>query len=444
MEKKETVKKLAEHNLYVSFAEIRQIKESISRGTLWELVEERAQSHPTMFEALMRMYAHREFLEEFEKISKKRFMVSAHVNLERPEVARYGRRLRDRYWALNKETVVVLPDGSKPYHIAYSETIEKIRKVIHARIAIDSPFGLIPLELDEMYPFAQSLYPQQCLERTDGSPTDGSVGITCRKPEVSEGAVEFPIQRNKVGISRELDPVDGSLAGSDRGTPYRPFGSGDTVVHDRHPKIQGDGGNVTDGPSWGKRGKFIRYKGDETLRELQEKIERNGDQGNVKNLDPDRSRVIATLDMQFGQGVGTRLISELENNIYYKKSRKTGRVRNVFFDKTHVFSFNAKSGRITLTREGARLIHGHLSYPAYRVVIHDEAVPFAREGKSVFSRFVLHCDPDIRPGDQVLVVNEEDELVAFGRALLNGREMNDFNTGPAVNVRKGYRPEDAI
>ena len=216
------------------------------------------------------------------------------------------------------------------------------------------------------------------------------------------------------------------------------------MVHDGHPSIQGDGENVTDRPLRGDQREFIRYKGDETLRELKGKIERNGDQGNVKNLDPDRSRVIATLDMQFGQGVGTRLISELENNIYYKKSRKTGRVRNVFFDKTHVFSFNAKSGRITLTREGARLIHGHLSYPAYRVVIHDEAVPFAREGKSVFSRFVLHCDPDIRPGDQVLVVNEEDELVAFGRALLNGREMNDFNTGPAVNVRKGYRPEDAI
>ena len=404
MEKEETIRKLAEHNLHVSFAEIRSIKECISRGTLWELVEERAQSHPNLFNALLRMYSHGDLLEKFENISKKRFMVSAHVNLRRPEVARYRKRLLNRYIPIGEGPTVVLPDGNKPYHLSRSETIGKIRNECPVRIAIETPFGMTPLELDEMYPFAQSLYPRASLGRT-----------ICNGEE------------------------------SEPDNPNMQFETKKTLVIDRHLMDNGGDGKYNDeSASREGKGEFIRYKGAETLRELGEYNERGGEREKMKDLDPDRSRVIATLDMQFGQGVGTRLIREHGNNITYKKSRKTGRIRNVFFDKTHVLSFNAENGRIILTRDGARLVHEHLPYPAYRVVIHDDAVPFAREGKSVFSRFVLHCDPEIRPGDQVLVVDEEDELVAFGKALLNGREMNDFNTGPAVNVRKGFKSEDAI
>ena len=37
---------LAEHNLHVCMAEIETIKQAISEGSLWDLVERRARSHP--------------------------------------------------------------------------------------------------------------------------------------------------------------------------------------------------------------------------------------------------------------------------------------------------------------------------------------------------------------------------------------------------------------
>jgi 7-cyano-7-deazaguanine tRNA-ribosyltransferase len=70
-------------------------------------------------------------------------------------------------------------------------------------------------------------------------------------------------------------------------------------------------------------------------------------------------------------------------------------------------------------------------------VVNEEAEPFAREGKSIFAKFVINCDIDIHAQEEVLIVNSEDELLAFGKSLLNGREITDFKTGQAVKTRKG-------
>jgi 7-cyano-7-deazaguanine tRNA-ribosyltransferase len=70
-------------------------------------------------------------------------------------------------------------------------------------------------------------------------------------------------------------------------------------------------------------------------------------------------------------------------------------------------------------------------------VVNQEAEPFAREGKSIFAKFVINCDIDIRAKEEVLIVNEDDQLLAFGKSVLNGREITDFNIGQAVKTRKG-------
>ncbi|RLI35427.1 pseudouridine synthase, partial [Candidatus Bathyarchaeota archaeon] len=45
--------------------------------------------------------------------------------------------------------------------------------------------------------------------------------------------------------------------------------------------------------------------------------------------------------------------------------------------------------------------------------------------------------PEIRPGDEVAVVNGEDRLLAVGKAVLSGVEMASFKSGAAVKVRRG-------
>jgi len=69
--------------------------------------------------------------------------------------------------------------------------------------------------------------------------------------------------------------------------------------------------------------------------------------------------------------------------------------------------------------------------------VNEESEPFAREGRSVFAKFIIDCDNNIRAGDEVLIVNAHDELLATGRALLCAEEMMDLNHGQAVKTRKG-------
>ncbi|MCQ2964806.1 MAG: hypothetical protein MJ203_04490, partial [archaeon] len=62
-----------------------------------------------------------------------------------------------------------------------------------------------------------------------------------------------------------------------------------------------------------------------------------------------------------------------------------------------------------------------------------------RDGKSVFAKFVIDCDENIRSNDEVIIVNQEDELLAFGKALLGYKEIMDFKTGQAIKTRKGFK-----
>ena len=80
-----------------------------------------------------------------------------------------------------------------------------------------------------------------------------------------------------------------------------------------------------------------------------------------------------------------------------------------------------------------------MSYPKNRVVVNKDSEPFALDGKSVFSKFVVECDENIRARDEVLIVNEEDKLLAYGKSLLSACEINEFMSGQAIKTRKGMK-----
>ncbi|OYT31543.1 MAG: pseudouridine synthase, partial [Thermofilum sp. ex4484_79] len=54
---------------------------------------------------------------------------------------------------------------------------------------------------------------------------------------------------------------------------------------------------------------------------------------------------------------------------------------------------------------------------------------------------VVNVDPEIRAGEEVLVVDEEDRLLAIGRAVLAAQEMLSFKRGIAVKVRRGVKKQ---
>lgn len=156
-----------------------------------------------------------------------------------------------------------------------------------------------------------------------------------------------------------------------------------------------------------------------------------------RSVDWNLLRVRATADYQFGRGAADAL---LKGEVSYVVSKNTGRIRNVLVDGRHVLSMRADDGLFTLKAQGASRLYEAFDFPRLRIVVDPDAVPFHREGKNVFAKFVKDADPELRPGDEILVVSPEDELCAVAQAAMNRREMLAFKRGVAAFVREGVPP----
>lgn len=350
---------IAKHNLYVSYSEIERIKQAIYEGSLWELVERRCFSHPNMLSALRELRKYWQYLERFESTSKKSsFYFTSVESLYRPLIMRYLARLRTRYSPPTRKIAVVFPEAEKPYSIHYKKELETLRGRVNSSFFVQSVLGPVPLELEEMYPLAQSLVPHSIDART--------------KEVAKERTSEFLAH---LGFERTV------------------------------------------------------YWEDEGSKAMLEELEI------VKaGMDIDVLKLRALADMQFGKGAGSALIGE---DVRTVKSKKTGKIRNVLLGDKHILSLRARDGMFTLKAEGARILHKEFTFPRIRVVVENSTAESNREGRNVFARFVRECDEGIRPMDEVLVVNEDDELVAVARALLNREEMLSFSCGVAARVREG-------
>jgi uncharacterized protein with predicted RNA binding PUA domain len=149
--------------------------------------------------------------------------------------------------------------------------------------------------------------------------------------------------------------------------------------------------------------------------------------------DSARSRVQIIADFQFGKGAGEALFPEGCEVIL----SRTGRVRQIMLRGKRLATVRAKDGRFTLGIDGALRLLSALRPPAYRVVASGDVAEFIRQGKNTFTKHVIAADPAIRAGDEVMVVDGEDQLLATGSAVLSGGEMLLFNYGVAVKVRQG-------
>ena len=155
-------------------------------------------------------------------------------------------------------------------------------------------------------------------------------------------------------------------------------------------------------------------------------------------VDTDVLRAKAVARYQFGIEATDALF---RGEITLKKSRKTGKIRNVFSDGEHVLSMRAGDGMYTLRMEGAKRIIDAVPAPHMRVSIMDDAVPFVSQGRNAFCQFVTSADGDLVPMDEVIVVDKNDVPVATGRMLLVKDEIAAMKKGIAVKVRNGKDEE---
>jgi len=158
---------LAEHNLYACLSELKRIKQAIKEGRLWEHLEFRAHGHPALLQALKKLRKYEEFIEKHSPIVKPSgiFFFSS-VGLSRPEVIRHRIKLSERFVSLEKaEILILMPQTrTKPFHksAAYKRLAKTLRKALEeeklSKIHVcfyEAPFGVVPLELDEVYPLSQ-------------------------------------------------------------------------------------------------------------------------------------------------------------------------------------------------------------------------------------------------------------------------------------------------
>lgn len=393
--KKERQRALALHNLDVCFTDIRRIRQAIRDGQLWELVEQRAACHPLLAHATRKLGdpEYQAWLEAREPLSgRKALKYTGGLTHRRPTFHRIRHRLVERVVMQARPVEIVgnawCEDGAHRIELGMHKEPagdwkaamgELDREQEHVAV---TALGPVPLGLQEAYPFAQSLLP-----RLEG-----------------------------------LDPQHMEWVGDTKDLYLERHGCVPTIPGPPLP--------------------------DEAL-------------------DWARMQVIRTADWQFGAGAGAALTGETpaaaaltgENpagadggdadggdadgrapsgdRLRVEHSRKTGKLRRVHLDGEHILSLRAGDGLWTLKAAGARILHAALPAPALRVEVEPDSVPFNRDGKSVFAKFVVGADGALRPGDECLVVGPDDDLAAVGRVLLTAEEMGDFGTGMAVQVREG-------
>ncbi len=355
----ERIELIARHNLWVSKMELERVKRAILEGDLWELVERRCRSHPALLDALRSLGKYQEFMEMYEPLSREHALFyTGPETLNRPVFLRYQKRLEERYVHPCTEVGITFEEPEKPYSRTLRPVMDPILAISDAHFNVISPFGPVPIELDEIYPISQSLFPkerdQQTMERTERLMED--------------------------------------------------------LAHSHDYKL---------GALW---------DGEETLEFLKMFTQGKGD------FDIDMARVRAVADYQFGKGAAEAL---LDGSVSLVKSKNVDRIRNVMVDGEHVVSLRAEDGFFTLRPAGARRLLKGLDAPRMRVVVADDSVEFNRQGKNVFCSFVRDADAEIRPQEEVMVVDGRDSLVAIGRAQLTREEMLSFKKGVAVKVREG-------
>jgi len=157
---------LSRHNLYVCFSEIRQIKQAIIEGRLWEHLRMRAHGHPALLGAVKELVKYKHYFEESSPVIKKSglFFFDS-LDLSRPEILRHKKRLSNKYSPpKTAKLLVLLPQTrTKPFHKSWEheEALKEVqRKLSDMAIRVHvctyaAPFGIVPAELDEVYPLSQ-------------------------------------------------------------------------------------------------------------------------------------------------------------------------------------------------------------------------------------------------------------------------------------------------
>jgi archaeosine synthase alpha-subunit len=387
---------LVAFNLDQARAELERIRQAIHGGTLRALAERRAYVAPRGVEVLRRFDREHSFLEAAAPRHRSATLAALTAeSLWMPEVEAFRRTFRDR-WAPPRtaRVLVILPCSQrKPYktsrsHRAFARVLDDsgIRPLLH-EVMVTSPLGLVPRELEETYP----------ANRYD-------IPVTGHWMRDEEEIVRA--QLASLLAKHRYDHVVVHAAPDTCATllPLLP-GAATTCVS--HPTSREDLDRLA--------AELARLKG--VLGPVQTQAARD------RKLEDLR----ALASFQFGADVAAALTegSHAAGHMPY--------VKLFGADGRQLATTTPDRGVLSLTLDGAAVLARH---GRNRVYIQDFQ---PRKTSSLFAVGVDGADPEVRVGDEVVVVHRAPDgtldVRGCGVAQMSAEEMGPARRGLAVTLR---------
>lgn len=164
--KDQFVKELALHNLHKISEELRRVKQAIVEGRLWEYIEERKNSHPSLREAFEVLKKYIDLLMKYTPKSKTpthSLLISDYESRNNPKVIHFKHSVEEFLWK-PIDKVILLPAIEKPY--GESTIVKNIPTDIASRMNIDDLYfyhpvlGVFPALISNTYPVFQHEEPE--------------------------------------------------------------------------------------------------------------------------------------------------------------------------------------------------------------------------------------------------------------------------------------------
>ena len=130
--------------------------------------------------------------------------------------------------------------------------------------------------------------------------------------------------------------------------------------------------------------------------------------------------------------------SEILTGLHFIYSKKTGRIKS-FGSKDVSFGTLRSDGGIALTIEGAQALFKTRDFLENCVIPEYDAIPFIREGKSLFCKHILWIGSNVKVGSEGVII-DDGKILAVGKSLINALYFNsNFKRGIAIKIRKGLK-----
>ncbi len=170
MNRKDRIKLIAQHNLYVIMQEIRTVKQAIREGRLWELLEERARSHPSLYDAFRLLVKYSRYIEKmspsFKSLARGIFLYDS-LSTNRPHILRHREKIMKTYMPYNSNIIFLPLDAriKKNVTVYVDNVVKKVLEVVesnnnHEVIFYVPYFNIIPFNIIDTYPLFQFEIPE--------------------------------------------------------------------------------------------------------------------------------------------------------------------------------------------------------------------------------------------------------------------------------------------